>query len=151
MSYLEWHTGLTILAFVAGPAWGSKSSSPISHPPILGRLLLCPRSWPGAGRAWGLTLNPLPPQVATLPKIVAKRWPGLGIDVLVNNAGMSRNDGSLFEGSVSSWVEMLSTNVLGTCMCTREVLQVGGGRAVHAGWAGGKSGGPEHISICFNA
>ena len=73
-----------------------------------------------------MTLTPFPPKVATLPKIVAKRWPGLGIDVLVNNAGMSRNDGSLFEGSVSSWVEMLSTNVLGTCMCTREVLQVRG-------------------------
>ena len=42
--------------------------------------------------------------MATLPKIVAKRWPGLGVDVLVNNAGMSRNDGSLFEGSVASWV-----------------------------------------------
>ena len=111
------------------------------------------RGWPGLGIEV-LPLNLPPPnlgQVATLPKIVAKRWPGLGIDVLVNNAGMSRNDGSLFEGSVSSWVEMLSTNVLGTCMCTREVLQVGGGRAVHAGWAGGKSGGPEHISICFNA
>ena len=39
-----------------------------------------------------------------LPKIVAKRWPRLGVDMLVNNAGMSRNDGSLFEGSVASWV-----------------------------------------------
>jgi NADP-dependent 3-hydroxy acid dehydrogenase YdfG len=63
-------------------------------------------------------------QVATLPKIVAKRWPGTGIDILVNNAGMSRNGASLFEGSVTSWVEMLSTNVLGTCMCTKVVLQV---------------------------
>lgn len=64
-------------------------------------------------------------QVATLPKIVAKRWADAGIDVLVNNAGMSRNDASLFEGNVASWVEMLSTNVLGTCMTTKAVLQVG--------------------------
>lgn len=39
------------------------------------------------------------------------------------NAGMSRNDASLFSGNTSSWVEMVSTNILGTCMCTREVLQ----------------------------
>ncbi|KXZ54697.1 hypothetical protein GPECTOR_4g765 [Gonium pectorale] len=62
-------------------------------------------------------------EVATLPKIVAKRWPESGVDVLVNNAGMSRNDGSLFDGNVGSWVEMLSTNVLGTCMMTRAVVQ----------------------------
>ncbi len=39
---------------------------------------------------------------------------------------MSRNDASLFEGNIGSWVEMLSTNVLGTCMMTRAVVQVGG-------------------------
>ncbi|PNW78908.1 hypothetical protein CHLRE_09g394102v5 [Chlamydomonas reinhardtii] len=62
-------------------------------------------------------------EVATLPKIVAKRWPECGVDVLINNAGMSRNDASLFEGNIGSWVEMLSTNVLGTCMMTRAVVQ----------------------------
>ena len=50
-------------------------------------------------------------QVATLPKIVSKRWADSGVDVLVNNAGMSRSDASLFSGNVASWVEMLSTNV----------------------------------------
>lgn len=39
-------------------------------------------------------------------------------------AGMSRNDASLFDGNIGSWVEMLSTNVLGTCMMTRAVVQV---------------------------
>lgn len=63
-------------------------------------------------------------EVAALPKILVKRWPGAGIDILVNNAGLSRNDASLFAGATSSWVEMISTNVLGTCMCTREALQV---------------------------
>ncbi len=63
-------------------------------------------------------------QVATLPRIVNKWWPDHGIDVLVNNAGMARNNGSLFDGHIGSWVEMLSTNILGTCMCTRVVLQV---------------------------
>jgi len=63
------------------------------------------------------------PEVAALPRIVAKRWPNAGIDVLVNNAGLARNNASLFDGATSSWLEMLSTNVLGNCMCTREVLQ----------------------------
>ncbi|KAG1665098.1 hypothetical protein FOA52_007789 [Chlamydomonas sp. UWO 241] len=61
-------------------------------------------------------------EVATLPKIVSKRWDGCGIDVLINNAGLSRNDASMFDGNVASWVEMLSTNVLGNAMCTRAVL-----------------------------
>ncbi len=51
---------------------------------------------------------------------------------------MSRNDASLFEGNIGSWVEMLSTNVLGTCMMTRAVVQVG-----HGG-AGGAA--IEHVS-----
>lgn len=72
--------------------------------------------------------------MATLPKIVAKRWPDAGVDVLINNAGMSRNDASLFDGNISSWIEMLSTNVLGTCMMTRAVIQVMHVGSYHA-WA----------------
>lgn len=63
------------------------------------------------------------PEVAALSKIVSTRWPGAGIDVLINNAGLSRNDASLFEGETKSWIEMISTNILGTCMCTREVIK----------------------------
>ena len=95
-----------------------------------------------------------------LPRIIVKRWPGAGIDILVravfvffavcaiarlplpqaktecspwiqrtnrlqvNNAGMGRDNAALFDGKTSSWVEMISTNVLGPCMCTREALQV---------------------------
>lgn len=62
-------------------------------------------------------------EVVALPRIVVKRWPGAGIDILVNNAGMGRSNASLFDGKTSSWVEMISTNVLGPCMCTREALQ----------------------------
>ncbi|KAK9816310.1 hypothetical protein WJX74_009060 [Apatococcus lobatus] len=62
-------------------------------------------------------------EVVALPRIISKRWPEAGIDVLVNNAGLGRNNASLFEGSTQSWVEMVSTNVLGVCMCTREAVQ----------------------------
>jgi NAD(P)-dependent dehydrogenase (short-subunit alcohol dehydrogenase family) len=61
--------------------------------------------------------------VVALPRIIAKRWPGAGVDVLVNNAGMARNNAGLWDGATASWVEMVSTNVLGVCMCTREALQ----------------------------
>ncbi len=63
-------------------------------------------------------------EVVALPRIIVKRWPGAGVDVLVNNAGMGRNNASLWDGSTASWVEMISTNVLGVCMCTREAIQV---------------------------
>ena len=62
--------------------------------------------------------------MVALPRIIVKRWPGAGIDVLVNNAGLGRNNAGLWDGSTASWVEMISTNVLGVCMCTREALKV---------------------------
>lgn len=62
-------------------------------------------------------------EVIALPRIIVKRWRDAGVDILVNNAGMGRNDASLFDGNTASWVEMVSTNTLGVCMCTREALQ----------------------------
>lgn len=41
----------------------------------------------------------------------------------MNNAGLGRNNAALWDGSTASWVEMVSTNVLGVCMCTREAIQ----------------------------
>ena len=62
--------------------------------------------------------------MVALPRIIVKRWPDAGVDVLINNAGLGRNNASLWEGSTASWVEMISINVLGVCMCTREAIQV---------------------------
>ena len=62
--------------------------------------------------------------MVAVPRIIAKRWPGQGIDVLVNNAGLGRNNASLCSGVTSSWVEMISTNVMGLCMFTRAAVQV---------------------------
>jgi serine 3-dehydrogenase len=45
-----------------------------------------------------------------------------GIDVLVNNAGLSRGMEPLFEGDVSDWEEMIDTNVKGLLYITRAVL-----------------------------
>lgn len=46
-----------------------------------------------------------------------------GIDVLVNNAGLSRGLDKLHEGLLSDWEEMIDTNVKGLLYVTRVVLQ----------------------------
>ena len=51
----------------------------------------------------------------------------LPTQILVNNAGLGRNNAHLFDGNTASWVEMVSTNVLGVCMCAREAVQVSPG------------------------
>lgn len=64
-------------------------------------------------------------EVNALPRIVAKRWPeSVGVDVLINNAGLSRENSSLVDGSTEMWVDMLAANVLGLSMCSREVVKV---------------------------
>ena len=63
-------------------------------------------------------------EVVALPRIIIKRWPAAGVDVLVNNAGMGRDNAALCSGATASWVEMVSTNILGLCMATREAVQV---------------------------
>lgn len=63
------------------------------------------------------------PEVQALPRIVAKRWPGAGIDVLVNNAAVSRTDASLMSGSKEAWEETVGLNVVGTALATREAVQ----------------------------
>ncbi|KAG7171920.1 Dehydrogenase/reductase SDR family member 11-like 1, partial [Homarus americanus] len=44
-----------------------------------------------------------------------------GVDVCINNAGMSHNH-SLLEGTPQEWREMLDVNVVGLCLCTREAV-----------------------------
>jgi NADP-dependent 3-hydroxy acid dehydrogenase YdfG len=44
-----------------------------------------------------------------------------GVDVLINNAGLG-HAGTLSEGRVDDWREMLDVNILGLCLCTREAL-----------------------------
>lgn len=64
--------------------------------------------------------------MVALPRIIAKRWPGSGVEGVVNSAAVVRGGASLLDGSTASWVEMVSTNMLGMAMVTREAVQVGG-------------------------
>ena len=45
------------------------------------------------------------------------------IDVLVNNAGLSRGLSTIYEGDINDWEEMIDTNVKGLLWVTRAVLR----------------------------
>jgi 17beta-estradiol 17-dehydrogenase / 3beta-hydroxysteroid 3-dehydrogenase len=65
-----------------------------------------------------------------------------GVDVLVNNAGLG-HAGTLADGTVEHWREMLEVNLLGLCLCTREALadmraRGGFGQIIHIGSMAGQ-------------
>ncbi|KAI7841158.1 hypothetical protein COHA_005124 [Chlorella ohadii] len=61
-------------------------------------------------------------EVQALPRIVAKRWPGAHINIVVNAAAAPPVDTSLLSGSFEAWAESVSTNILGTALVTREAV-----------------------------
>lgn len=65
-----------------------------------------------------------------------------GVDVLINNAGLG-HAGTLADGRVDDWREMLEVNILGLCLCTREALadmraRGGFGQIIHIGSMAGQ-------------
>lgn len=59
-------------------------------------------------------------QVATALKDLPDPWDK--VDVLINNAGLSRGLDKLHEGSIQDWEEMLDTNVKGLLYVTRTLV-----------------------------
>jgi NADP-dependent 3-hydroxy acid dehydrogenase YdfG len=52
---------------------------------------------------------------------VQEEW-GCPPAVVVNSAGLSREDTTMLEGSTKSWVEMMNVNVIGVAVVTREAV-----------------------------
>ncbi|GAC1489365.1 MAG: hypothetical protein NVS2B14_00540 [Chamaesiphon sp.] len=48
--------------------------------------------------------------------------PWSSVDILINNAGLSRGLNKLYEGSIQDWEEMLDTNVKGLLYVTRTIV-----------------------------
>ena len=75
-----------------------------------------------------------------------------GIDVLVNNAGLSRGLDKLYEGSVQDWEEMIDTNVKGLLYVTRAVVPGmvarGRGHVVNLGSTAGEMTYPGGAVYC---
>jgi len=75
---------------------------------------------------YGVEVYPLELDVCDRPQVDAAiaalpdGWSA--IDVLVNNAGLSRGLSKLHEGSIQDWEEMIDTNIKGLLYVTRAVL-----------------------------
>ena len=84
--------------------------------------------------------------IATLPAEWAE------IDVLVNNAGLSRGLEKLYQGSIDDWEEMLDTNVKGLLYVTRAVVpgmvERGRGHVVNLGSTAGELTYPGGAVYC---
>lgn len=74
------------------------------------------------------------------------------IDVLVNNAGLSRGLDNLYEGSLQDWEEMIDTNVKGLLYVTRAVVpgmvERGRGHIINLGSTAGELTYPKGAVYC---
>lgn len=74
------------------------------------------------------------------------------IDILINNAGLSRGLSKLHEGSIQDWEEMLDTNVKGLLYVTRTVVpgmvSRGRGHVVNIGSIAGRQAYPGGNVYC---
>ncbi len=78
--------------------------------------------------------------------------PWTNIDVLINNAGLSRGLDKLHEGNIEDWEEMLDTNVKGLLYVTRAIVpgmvKRGRGHVVNIGSIAGRGAYPKGNVYC---
>lgn len=89
-------------------------------------------------------------QVASTLAALPAAWQA--IDVLVNNAGLSRGMEKLYEGKIDDWEEMIDTNIKGLLYVTRAVVpgmvQRGSGHVVNLGSTAGRMTYPGGAVYC---
>ena len=90
------------------------------------------------------------PAVAAAVEGLPADW--ASIDVLVNNAGLSRGLDKVYEGSIEDWEEMIDTNVKGLLYVTRAVVPAmvkrGSGHIVNLGSTAGELPYPNGAVYC---
>jgi 3-hydroxy acid dehydrogenase / malonic semialdehyde reductase len=88
--------------------------------------------------------------VATAIEHLAPEWQS--IDVLINNAGLSRGLDKLYEGSIQDWEEMIDTNVKGLLYMTRAIVpgmvERGRGHIINLGSIAGHETYPKGNVYC---
>jgi 3-hydroxy acid dehydrogenase/malonic semialdehyde reductase len=89
-------------------------------------------------------------KVETVLASLPAKWQA--IDVLINNAGMSRGLDKLYEGKIDDWEEMINTNVKGLLYVTRAVVpgmvDRGSGHIVNLGSTAGELTYPGGAVYC---
>jgi 3-hydroxy acid dehydrogenase / malonic semialdehyde reductase len=90
------------------------------------------------------------PQVESQLKSLPEDWSK--IDILINNAGLSRGLDKLYEGDIRDWEEMIDTNVKGLLYVTRFVVpgmvERGKGHVINIGSLAGHQTYPKGNVYC---
>jgi len=91
-------------------------------------------------------------QAAVVASIDALPAEWVAIDVLINNAGLSRGLDKVYEGHIEDWEEMIDTNVKGLLYVTRAVVpgmvKRGSGHIVNLGSTAGELTYPNGAVYC---
>ena len=78
--------------------------------------------------------------------------PWSSVDILINNAGLSRGLDKLYQGSIEDWEEMIDANVKGLLYVTRSIVpgmvQRGRGHVVNIGSIAGRAAYPGGNVYC---
>jgi NADP-dependent 3-hydroxy acid dehydrogenase YdfG len=154
-------TGKTV--FITGASAGIGESTAYAFAEEGARLLLCARRKDkvdtvarqaldrGAKATHTFALDVRDPAaVASAIAELPAEW--VAIDVLVNNAGLSRGLDKLYQGSIEDWEEMIDTNVKGLLYVTRAVVpgmvERGAGHIVNLGSTAGELPYPGGAVYC---
>ena len=90
------------------------------------------------------------PQVESAINALPEAWKS--IDILINNAGLSRGLDKLYEGNFQDWEEMIDTNVKGLLYMTRYIVpgmvSRGRGHVVNIGSIAGRGAYPKGNVYC---
>ena len=90
------------------------------------------------------------PQVESAVTALPDAWKN--IDILINNAGLSRGLDKLHEGNIEDWEEMIDTNVKGLLYMTRYIVpgmvSRGRGHVVNIGSIAGRQAYPKGSVYC---
>jgi NADP-dependent 3-hydroxy acid dehydrogenase YdfG len=148
--------------FVTGASAGIGAACVRAFATAGARLLFCARRLPavekleqeikaagGEARAFALDVRDADAVVRAVEQLPAN-W--RAIDVLVNNAGLSRGLDPLQSGLLSDWNEMLDTNVKGLLHVTRSVvpgmIERGHGHVINLGSIAGREVYPKGNVYC---
>ena len=151
------------IVFITGASSGIGAATALAFAAEGARLLICARRMDklaevasaahdrGAEAVHTFVLDVRDP--AAVEKAIAELPPEWSaIDVLVNNAGLSRGLEKLYMGKVEDWDEMIDTNVKGLLYVTRAVVpgmvERGRGHVVNLGSTAGELAYPNGAVYC---